>query len=376
MTRRNLFPSDSGDAIIICKLPNGEPYLFGVSSKALQEKGSPLYTLIRQSKHAQQTPHSSEKPVVQLDVDADEMAVLLEAVLRCGPSTLVSSHHAIWRSLVLALLSPSYGTPSLTSEAAHHLHDVFCVDPDSVYQLPFARSDFTTAVAAVRTALASEELRPWLLPLALAYCAQFSPALMLHPTSFKGTNPPTRRLLSLPDGWRDVCISAHDNLRSACEYRIKHVFRFPSLECVTPSACRPVIESVREEAESDPTLIGATTKPSPKLAKRLAALCAKCLFVIDWHDDCSLFVIWSNMVFPAVGDSRSWEEVRECALQYLDTLPPVEPESRDDSSGSSSESESESRGRASGSRKKAKVLTSEDDRGFIEILSKALNWLE
>ncbi|KAL1709516.1 hypothetical protein EV121DRAFT_194716 [Schizophyllum commune] len=373
MASPNLFPPSSGDTTIICRLASGEPCLFGVFMKNLV--GSGLYSLIRRAQKAQQTSSRSTNPVVEVDVDADQMAVLLEALLCDEPSSLVPSHLAIWRSLALALLSPLYGTPSLTAKAAHHLY-VFCGDPDEVHQLSFARSDFTIAVAAVNTALASEELRPWLLPLALSYCAQFPPALMLHPTWFKGANSPTSRSFSLPDEWRNVCRSTHDRLRSACEYRIKHVFTYPSLECAAPSACRLIIESVREDAESDPTLIGATTKPSPKLAKRLAALCAKCLFVIDWHDDCSLFVIWSNMVFPAVGDSRSWEEVRECALQYLDTLPPVEPESRDDSSDNSSESESESRGRASGSRKKAKVLTSEDDRGFIEILSKALNWLE
>ncbi|KAI4521544.1 hypothetical protein K525DRAFT_200984 [Schizophyllum commune Loenen D] len=376
MASPNPFPPGSGDTTIICRLPSGEPYLLSVSKRDIQATGSVLYSYIRQ---AQQTSHRAANPVVELDIDADEMVIFLEAMFSgatnyaaLGPSRL-----AVFRSAVVARLSPKYGTPALTAKAVRHLCEVFCFDRDSIYQLSFSRDDFTIAVAALQAALVSEETRSFLAPCILAFCAQFAPALMHHPTSFKAIKPPpTQRSFSLPDELRVVCIEAHDPLRAACLYRVSHIFKYPAVKCTTRSSCRNIIESAREDTEDDPTLIGATTRPSPKLAKGLQALCSECLHVINWHDDCSLFVIWSNRVFPALGDSRSWKEIRHCALEYLATLPPVEPESRDDSSDSSSESESESRGRASGSRKKAKVLTSQDDRGFIDILSRALNWLE
>ncbi|KAI5891284.1 uncharacterized protein SCHCODRAFT_02689502 [Schizophyllum commune H4-8] len=374
------YPPHKGTAIIMCSSTKGDSRLFGVFESDLV--GSKLYQLIHEEKSAQPLRQDRDDithpPVIHLPVDPSEMLVLLDALHGKSESSTVSGGSPIWCSLVLARLSSLYGTPALMAKAFHHLCDVFCCDLDSIYQLPFARDDFTIAVAAVETALACEGAQPWLLPLALAYCAQFSPVLMLHPTSFKTTKPlPTGRSYALSDEHRDICIQAHEAFLAARKYRLSQIYVAPAYECTTPSECRVIIERARKDAEADLSLIGATTKPSPKLAKRLRALCSECLELIDWQDDIALYVILKEAP-QILGDSRSWEEIRECALEYLETLPPVEAESRsdDDSDSCSSEFEAESRGRASGSRKKAKVLTSDDERGFVDILAKALNWLE
>ena len=258
----------------------------------------------------------------------------------------------------------------------HHLYDVFCCSPHDVYQLSYTPADFPIAAAAVEMVIALKETHQWLFNGVLAYFAQFSPALMALPAFFEGDNPPTHRSYTIPPKFRDICLDVHEKFLYACEYRLDELFKGAAYECKTRPKCSTIMQSVRDDAQDDHSLIGALTRPSPKLAKRLQGLCAECHKAVAWSDQVALYVLWSGT--PAVfDDDRKWDEIRACAQQYLKTLPPVESVSdSDDDSDSSSESESESRGREAGSRKKAKVLTSEDDRGIIDILSKALNWLE
>ncbi|KAL1728993.1 hypothetical protein EV714DRAFT_213828 [Schizophyllum commune] len=372
MACSKLFPVGSGDITIICKLSNDEPRVLGIFMKDFL--GSGLYSHIRRTLQAQKTSNRALNPVVEVAVDAGELIVLLEALLSGEASS--SSRLALWRSIVLARLSPIYGTPEVTAKAMNHLYDVFCCSPHDVYQLSFTPADFPIAAAAVEMVIALKETHQWLFNGVLAYFAQFSPALMSRPAFFEDDNPPTHRLYNVPPKYRDICLEVHEKFLYACEYRLDELFKGAAYECKTRPQCSAIMQGVRDDAQDDHTLIGALTRPSPELAKRLQGLCAECHKAVAWSDQVALYVLWSGT--PAVfDDDRKWDEIRASAQQYLKTLPPVELESgSDDDSDSSSESESESRGREARSRKKAKVVTSEDDRGFIDILSKALNWLE
>ncbi|KAL1740757.1 hypothetical protein HDZ31DRAFT_46878 [Schizophyllum fasciatum] len=309
-----------GDVLINCTASR-EHRLYGVFEVNLV--GTGLYDIAHRAK-ALQSPKAArgiEKspPIVDLEVDPGEMLVLLDAILPWNQCSLVPPHMALWRSSVLARLSPMYGSPAITAKAMGHLYDTFCSDPDFVYELPFTPADFTVAVAVAETALAFEEVRSWLLPGALTYCAQFPPEYYNRPRSFDDPNAPTQRSYTLPVKYRTLCQEAYKTYRRARKFRLNDGYSFASGGCSTHLKCSSTFQEIVKDAANDHMFIGAITRPSPELAKRLNNLCSTCRTMVRFQDDISLYVIWSR-VPERFGDEREWKEIRECARRYIESL--------------------------------------------------------
>lgn len=225
----------------------------------------------------------------------------------------------IWRSAVLARLSPKYGSPVLTARALEHLCHTFCCNPDAVYQPPLA--DFTIAVSVVEAALALEGVKSWLLPGALAYCAQF-PLHVIQKTAslLQCVDPPTQRLYSLPPDYHNICMRMQGSLENARDYRRATNFSAPSNpDCTAPALCRTTLDTASDLTAKDPTLLGATTRAAPKLERYLHDLCDACTLSYELADRVALYCIWDGLL-ELFDDGRTWTTIRAEARCYIQGL--------------------------------------------------------